>query len=150
MPSPYGLITHVLAAVNFAAISIAFAGDTAAGMRWLIEHVPAKAPTAVPRPVFAAAQRLADPLEDFCALRREAGGAEIVGTWAARAAAVAEYRSRLDGPDATGVDPDAALGSLLHTHFLRACGIEPEDKAVCLYLARVAALAFTAQAGERL
>jgi hypothetical protein len=48
-----------------------------------------------------------------------------------------------------GVDPDAALGSLLHTHFLRACGIEPADKAVCLYLARAAALAYAAQTGER-
>lgn len=140
---------YALAAANFAALAIAFTSDAAAGMRWLIGHVPATPPAAVPRPVFAAAQRLADPREDFRALRREAGGAAIVGTWADRAAAVAEYRSRLDGPDATGVDADAALGSLLHTHFLRACGIEPEDKAVCLYLARAAALAFTAQTGAR-
>lgn len=140
---------HALAAANFAAITIAFTGDATAGMRWLIDHVPAKPPTAVPRPVYAAAQRLADPREDFHALRREPAGSAIVDTWATRCAAVTEYRSRLDGPDADGVDSDAALGSLLHTHFLRACGIEAEDKAVCLYLARAAALAFAAHTGER-
>jgi thiopeptide-type bacteriocin biosynthesis protein len=130
-------------------MTTAFSGDAAAGMRWLINHVPATPPTATPRRVYTAAQRLADPREDFHALRQEPGGAAIVGTWAARSAAVAEYRSRLDSPDTTGVDPDAVLGSLLHAHFLRACGIEPEDKEVCLYLARAAALAFTAQTGER-
>jgi thiopeptide-type bacteriocin biosynthesis protein len=140
---------HALAAANFAAMTTAFSGDAAAGMRWLINHVPATPPTATARRVYTAAQRLADPREDFHALRQEPGGAAIVGTWAARSAAVAEYRSRLDSPDTTGVDPDAVLGSLLHAHFLRACGIEPEDKEVCLYLARAAALAFTAQTGER-
>jgi thiopeptide-type bacteriocin biosynthesis protein len=139
---------HALAAANFAAITIAFTRDVAAGMRWLIDHVPAKPPAAVPRPVYTAAQRLADPRDDFHALRREPGGTAIVNTWAARSQALAEYRSRLDGPDAQCVNPDAALGSLLHTHFLRACGIKAEDKAVCLYLARVAALAFAARTGE--
>lgn len=139
---------HALAAANFAAIAIAFTGGTAAGMRWLIDHVPAKPPAVVPRPVFAEARRLTDPREDFRVLRGEPGGAAIVATWAERAQALAAYRSRLSVADAEGVDQDAALGSLLHTHFLRACGIEPEDKAVCLYLARTAALTFTAHAGE--
>jgi thiopeptide-type bacteriocin biosynthesis protein len=116
-------------------------------MRWLIDHVPAKPPAVVPRPVFTEAQRLADPREDFRALRKAPGGAAIVATWAERAQALTAYRAHLYGADAEGVDPDAALGSLLHTHFLRACGIEPEDKAVCLYLARTAALTFAALAG---
>jgi thiopeptide-type bacteriocin biosynthesis protein len=148
LAQPAGPHRHALAAANFAAITTAFIGDATAGMRWLIEHIPGKPSTAVPRSIYAAAQRLADPREDFHALRREPGGAVIVGTWATRGAAVAEYRTRLDGPDGTGIDPDAALDSLLHTHFLRACGIEPEDKAVCLHLARAAALAFTAQTGK--
>jgi lantibiotic biosynthesis protein len=138
---------YVLAAANFAAIAIAFTGQVTAGVRWLIDHVPAKSPAVVPRPVFAQAQRLADPRQDFHALRGVPGGAEVVATWAARAQALAAYRSHFTGPDTDGVDPDAALGSLLHTHFLRACGIQAEDKAVCLYLARVAALTFTARTG---
>lgn len=140
---------RVLAAANFAAITIAFTGGAAAGMQWLIDHVPARAPAAVPRPVYAEAQRLADPREDFHALRRVPGGAAIVNTWATRSQALAAYRSHFDGPDTHGVDPDAALGSLLHTHFLRACGIGVEDKAVCLYLVRAAALAFVARTGAR-
>ena len=139
---------HALAAANFAAIAIAFAGDVGAGMRWLIDHVPAKPPTAIPRPVFAEAQRLADPRRDFHALRQAPGGAVIVDTWAKRAQVVAAYRSHMDGPDAQGVDPDAVLGSLVHTHFLRACGINAEDKAACLYLGRAAALAFAARTRE--
>ena len=119
-------------------------------MRWLIDHVPAKPPAAVPRPVFAEAQRLADPRQDFRALRGAQGGAAIVATWRARAQELAEYRSHFAGADTDGVDPDAALSSLLHTHFLRACGIEAEDKAVCLYLSRVAALTFVARTGELL
>jgi thiopeptide-type bacteriocin biosynthesis protein len=137
-----------LAAANFAAITTAFTGTPAAGMRWLIEHVAAKPPTPVPRPVYGAAQRLADPREDFHALRQELGSALITSTWTSRAQALAAYRSTVDGPDAHGVDPNAALDSLLHTHFLRAYGVDAEDKAACLYLARAAALAFTAQTGQ--
>ncbi|MFS8104073.1 lantibiotic dehydratase [Lentzea alba] len=138
---------HALTAANLAAIAVAFTGGTEAGMRWLVDHVPAKQSAAVPRTVFAEARRLADPSQDFQVLRGAPGGAAIVETWAERAAALAAYRSQLSGTDAEGVDPDAALGSLLHSHFLRACGIEPEDKAVCLYLARTAALAFAARTG---
>lgn len=126
---------HALAVANFAAITIAFTGGVDAGMGWLIDRVPAKPPAAVPRPVFTEAQRLADPREDFHTLRRAPGGAAIVDTWTPQSQALATYRSHLNGPYTHGVDPDAALGSLLHTHFLRACGIEAEDKAVCLYLA---------------
>lgn len=141
---------HALAAAHFAAIAIAFTGDVEAGMRWLIEHVPAKPPGPVARLVLTEAQRLADPREDFAALRLVPAGALIVDAWAPRSRALATYRSQLNGPHTHGVDSDAALGSLLHTHFLRACGLEAEHKAVCLYLARAAALAFVARtAGGR-
>jgi lantibiotic biosynthesis protein len=138
---------HALAAANFTAIVVAFTGGTEAGMRWLIDHVPAKPPTVVPRPVFAEARRLADPSENFRALRTAPGAASVVAAWGERAQTVAAYRAHLSGADAEGLDPDIALGSLLHTHFLRACGIEPDDKATCLYLARTAALTFAARMG---
>jgi thiopeptide-type bacteriocin biosynthesis protein len=139
---------HALAAANFAAIAVAFMGGTEVGMRWLIDHVPAKPPTVVPRPVFAEARRLADSFENFRALRSAPGAASVVATWAERAQTVAAYRAHLPRAEAEGVDPDAALGSLLHTQFLRASGIEPDDKAVCLYLARTAALTFAARTGR--
>lgn len=138
---------HALAAANFVAITIAFAGEVEAGVRWLIDHVPAKPPAVVPRPVSAEARRLADPRDDFHVLRGAPGGAAVVAMWGERAEALAAYRAHLFGADAEGIDPDAVLGSLLHTHFLRACGIEAEDKAVCLYLARSAALTFAARQG---
>lgn len=147
LAQPVRLHHHALAAANFAAIAVAFTGGTEAGMRWLIDHVPAKPPAVVPRPVFTEARHLANPREDFRALHSAPGAAAIVATWAERAQALTAYRAHLSGTDAQGVDRDAALGSLLHTHFLRACGIEPEDKAVCLYLARTAALTFAACAG---
>jgi class I lanthipeptide synthase len=140
---------HALAAANFAAIAVAVTGGVETGMEWLIDHLPARPPAVVPRPVFAEARRLADPSHDFSSLRDAPGGAAIVATWSDRNRALAAYQTYLFGPDAEGVDSDVAIGSLLHTHFLRACGIEPEDKAVCLYLARTAALTFAARKGER-
>lgn len=138
---------HALTAANFAAIAIAFTGSIEAGMQWLIDYVSTKPPRVVPRSIFVEARRLADPGDDFHVLRNAPGGAEVVATWAKRADALAAYRSRLHGTDAEGIAPDAVLGSLLHSHFLRTCGIEAEDKAVSLYLARSAALSFTARSG---
>ncbi|MER7043657.1 lantibiotic dehydratase [Streptomyces jumonjinensis] len=136
---------QALAAAHFTAITTAFAGSVETGMEWLLNHVPATSTATVPRPVFSQAVRLADPRSGFRALRRTPGGASIVGAWSERSAALAGYRAHLPGPGTEGIDPDAALGSLLHTHFLRAYGIDPEAKSACLYLARAAALAFTAR-----
>ncbi|MGH3914240.1 MAG: lantibiotic dehydratase, partial [Pseudonocardiaceae bacterium] len=114
-----------------------------------ISHVPATAPEVVPRPVFAEAILLANPRDDFHALHRIPGGTSVVNAWAERSTALAAYRAHLPGPHIPGVEPDDVLGSLLHTHFLRACGIDPGEKAVCLYLARAAALAHVARTEGR-
>ncbi|MGH3830823.1 MAG: lantibiotic dehydratase [Pseudonocardiaceae bacterium] len=140
---------RVLVAANFAAIAIAFTGSITVAMEWLISHVPATAPVAVPRPVFAGAVRLADPCDDFHALRLVPGGMPVVNSWAERSTALAAYRARLLGLHAAGIDADDVLGSLLHVHFLRACGIDPQEKAMCFYLARAAALAHVARTGGR-
>ncbi|MGW4034518.1 lantibiotic dehydratase [Streptomyces sp. NPDC004838] len=140
---------RVLAAAQFLAVAVGFTGSAEAGTAWLIDRIPKTAPAQVPRSVFAEAVRLADPRDGFSALRRVPAGAVIVDAWAERARAIAAYRAHLPGPHTEGVDADAALDSLLHTHFLRAYGIDPEAKAACLYLARAAALAFTARTGGR-
>jgi len=134
-----------LIAANFIAMAAAFTGGISMGTRWLIEQVPSSAPPGVPRQVFTQAVRLADPRGEFAALRAEPGGQALVDGWAHRTTALMEYRGLFPGPDTGGVDVDAVLGSLLHTHFLRAYGIEPADKVMCLYLARAAALAHTAR-----
>lgn len=141
--------TRALAAANFVAIAIAFTGSITAAMEWLISHLPTTAPAAVPRSVFAEAVFLADPRDGFQTLCRGPGGASVVNAWAERSTALAAYRAHLSGPHTPDVDPDDVLDSLLHTHFLRACGIDPEQKAVCLYLARAAALAHVARTEGR-
>ncbi|WP_344917352.1 lantibiotic dehydratase [Streptosporangium oxazolinicum] len=136
---------QALVAAHTVAIAEAFTGSVASGMRWLIEHVPAAAAKPVSRPVFTEAVRLADPRDDWAALRAVPGGAAIVEAWKPRQAALACYRTHLPGPDTHGVDVDDVLGSLMHLNFVRACGIDFDDEAVGVHLARAAALAWTAR-----
>ncbi|MGH3735011.1 MAG: lantibiotic dehydratase [Micromonosporaceae bacterium] len=133
---------QALVAANSAAIAIAFTGSALAGMRWLIDHVPASAPQPVPRAVFSEAVRVADPSDDWAALRGAPGGAAILDRWPPRDRALAAYRARIPGPHTEGINPDDVLGSLLHAHFIRAVGIDFDEEAVCLHLARAAAMAW--------
>ncbi|MFP3991020.1 lantibiotic dehydratase [Streptomyces sp. E11-3] len=130
-------------AAHTVAIAMAFVGSADAGMRWLIDHILAAAPKPVPRPQFTEAVRLADPSGDWAALRSVAGGQAIVQAWADRHAALAVYRSHLPGPDTQGIALDDVVSSLLHVHFVRHVGIDFDEEAICLYLARAAALAWT-------
>ncbi|MFF5265288.1 lantibiotic dehydratase [Actinomadura viridis] len=143
-----------LAAAHTTAIAVAFTGGVAPGMRWLIDHLPATSPAAVPRPVFRQAVTLADPHDDWAALRATPAGAQITMAWQARAQAVASYRALLPDVeqaegDCAGIIPDQVLRSLLHTHFLRGYGIDRPAEALCSYLTRSAALAWTAKEGHR-
>ncbi len=140
---------RALAAANFASLAVAFTGSASAGAEWLIGQVPPTAPAPVPRPVFAEAVRFADPRDDFHALRRTPAGSAIEEAWSTRSRAVAAYRRHLPGQHTEAIEADDVLRSLLHAHFLRAYGIDAEEKAVCLYLARAAALAHAARAGGR-
>jgi thiopeptide-type bacteriocin biosynthesis protein len=140
---PAGPHPHALAAANFVSIAAAFTGSTAAGMAWLIDQTPAETRPAMPRPVLAEAVHLADPAEDWAALRTTSGGPAIVAAWHARQAALADYRRCLA---LTGhADPDAVLSSVLHGHHMRAAGVDPDGERVSLRLARAAALAHQAR-----
>ena len=136
---------RTLAVAHTVAIASAFLGGTAAGMRWLINHIPPKAPAPVPRPQFTEAVRLADPSDDWATLRHEPGGDAIVLGWADRDTALARYRPHLPGPDTQGIAVDDVLTSLLHVHFVRHVAVNFPEEEVCLYLARSAALAWTAR-----
>jgi thiopeptide-type bacteriocin biosynthesis protein len=138
-----------LATAHTVAIAAAFTGSTEAGMRWIIDHLPAAAPTAMPRPVFAEAVRLADPSENWAALRAADGGAGIVAACTSRDSALRAYRALFPSKHTIGIDADAVLASLLHANYVRGCGIDFDDEAACRYLARASALAFTARRGER-
>jgi lantibiotic biosynthesis protein len=129
-----------LAAAHAVAIAAVFTGSRTAGMQWLLDHVPAPAPARIPRPILDQARQLADPAGNWAALRSEPGGCAIVDRWAARDQALARYRAYLGGPDMTGIAADDVLSSLLHVNYVRGHGIDFDDEAVCLYLARAAAL----------
>jgi thiopeptide-type bacteriocin biosynthesis protein len=139
---------RALFAAHAVAIASAFCGSTVAGARWLMDHVPAAAPEPVPRPIFAEAVRVADPSDNWAALRSAPGGTAIAGAWAGRHQALASYRSSLVGPGAEGIDVDDVLNSLLHVHFVRAVAIDFREEACCLHLARAAAVAWTARTRE--
>ncbi|RKF24705.1 lantibiotic dehydratase [Micromonospora globbae] len=136
---------QALVAAHVAAIAVAYTGSVEAGMRWLIDHVPATAPQPVPRPLFREAVRLAHPGGDWAALRAAPGGTAIADAWKNRDVALAVYRTHLPGPHTDGIDPDDVLGSLMHAHYIRAVGIDFDDEDQCRYLARAAALAYFAR-----
>ena len=136
---------QVLVAAQTVAVATAFTGSLATGMRWLIEHISATPPARVPRTRFQQAVRLADPSDDWAALRAVDGGAAIVDAWQPRAQALSAYRAHFPGPDTEGVSPDDVLTSLIHSTFVRACGIDFDDEAIGMYLARAAAQAWTAR-----
>jgi thiopeptide-type bacteriocin biosynthesis protein len=138
---------QALAAAHSVAIAAGFTGGIEAGTQWLVDHVPAPAPQPVPRQVFAEAVALADPRGDWATLRATPGAAAIVRAWLPRTQALAAYRGHLPGEHTAGVDPDDVLGSLLHAHHVRAVGIDFDNEAICLYLARAAALAWVARGG---
>jgi thiopeptide-type bacteriocin biosynthesis protein len=136
---------QVLVAAQTVAVAAAFTGSTAAGMRWLIEHVSATPPARVPRTRYQQAVSLASPGDDWAALRAVDGGAAIVDAWQPRAQILAAYRACFPGVDTDGVSADDVLTSLIHSTFVRACGIDFDDEAIGMYLARAAAKAWAAR-----
>lgn len=138
-----------LLAAHAVAIAQGFTGSAQAGLRWLVDNIPAKAPAAVARPDFAEAVHLADPEDGFAALRAELGGAAVVAGWAGRHQALAAYSRHFPGQDTEGVDVDDVLGSLLHCSYVRTARIDFDDEAQVLYLARAAALARLSRNGDQ-
>ncbi|MFI7221257.1 lantibiotic dehydratase [Micromonospora maritima] len=136
---------QALVAAQIAAIAVAYTGNVDAGMRWLIDHVPATAPQPVERPLFREAVRLAHPGDDWAALRAAPGGTAIVDAWKNRDVALAAYRTHLPGPHTDGINSDDVLGSLMHAYHIRAVGIDFDDEDQCRYLARAAAQAYFAR-----
>ncbi|MFJ7244548.1 lantibiotic dehydratase [Kitasatospora sp. NPDC098652] len=130
------------------AIASGFTGSPSAGLHWLIRNVPATPPAAIARPLFREAVRLADPADDFAALRGQPGGGAIVDAWADRHQALDAYRAFFPHLFTPGIAPDDVLGSLLHCSYARAHRIDFDDEAQVLYLARAAALARLSRDGD--
>ncbi|WP_370134061.1 lantibiotic dehydratase [Streptacidiphilus sp. EB103A] len=135
-------VQRALVAAHTVAIATAFLGSPEAAMRWLVTHIPAAAPSPVPRPQFTETVRLADPSDHWAALRSAPGGEAVVEAWADRTAALAAYRPHLAHPDSEGIRLDDVLSSLLHVHFVRHVAVDFPEEAICLYLTRAVALAW--------
>lgn len=133
---------QALTAMSLVAIATGFTGSTRAGMRWLIEHAKTEPGPSAPRPVLTAAVRLADPADDWAALRSEPGGTAVAHAWELRRRSLGAYRTEVDR---SGFDVDAVLVALLHAHHIRAAGIDVDDERGALRLARAAALSWTAR-----
>lgn len=137
---------QVLTASNFVAIASAFTNSTADAMRWLTQYARADLDQAPPRQLLTAAVRLADPTGNWAGLRATTAGSAIADSWSARDQALRAYRVEAGR---TGLDLDQLLNSLLHVHHIRAVGIDRTEEAVCLRLARAAALSWTARRKDR-
>ncbi|MEU5839620.1 lantibiotic dehydratase [Streptomyces diacarni] len=140
---------RALVTAHTVAIASAFLGSASAAMQWLIANIPARAPEPLPRHELTEAVRLADPRDQWQALTAVPGGTAIVQAWRDRDRALSVYRERLLGPHAQGIGLDDVLRSLLHVHFVRAVAVDFPEEAICLYLARAAAQAWTARTTGR-
>jgi class I lanthipeptide synthase len=137
---------QALAAANFVSMTTAFTGGTTNGMDWLIRHTKLTDPRPLDRAVHAETVRLANPADDWAALRAAPGGGAIHAAWAPRDRALTRYRELLRSTE-DGTNPDTVLDSLLHAHHIRAAGIDKPDERTCLRLARAAALTWQARRG---
>ncbi|SNQ46605.1 conserved hypothetical protein [Frankia canadensis] len=137
---PHRPSAEALAAAHIVAIAVGFTGGPDDGATWLIRHARPTKPAKPPRELLAEAVRLADPHDDWAALRGTPGGADIVEAWWDRTTALADYRTLL--ADSASMDLDATLVALLHAHHIRALGIDPDRERTCLHLARAAALSW--------
>jgi lantibiotic biosynthesis protein len=132
---------RALTAASMLDLVIALIGDSAAAMRWLIEHARTEA-SAPARPLYDQAIALANP-NNHHDLATQPGGEHVVSCWAQRRAALAAYRQVLGE---TGTIPATVLlPDLLHLHHVRMAGTDPAGERACLHLARAAALSWTAR-----
>ncbi|MFC0628244.1 lantibiotic dehydratase [Kribbella deserti] len=115
-------------------LGISFDGSLAGGMRRLVDELPHESVT-MDRRLRDAAMGLADPSDDWAALRFIQGGEQVLQAWRQRRAALTAYRHQLALSDAA----PPVLRSLLHMHHVRNLGVDPKLEAIGRRLARSAA-----------
>ena len=131
---------QAVAAAGLLNLAISFTGGIEAGTAWVIEHLHRSDPAPVGRDLHDQTVHLADPRDDFAALRATPAGPILASAWTRRHLAVRAYRERIDATD--GPDPDTVLASLLHMHHIRVFGINTDCERTCYRLARTAALSW--------
>ena len=135
-----GPARQAVTAASLLDIATAFLGGQDQARRWLTEHAHPQR-SAPARAIYDQAVHLADPAHT--ALIAAPSGAAVLTCWQSRAAALAGYRGALH---AVGIDAATLLADLLHLHHTRVAGPDRAAEAVCLHLARSAALSWGARA----
>ncbi|MER5646983.1 lantibiotic dehydratase [Streptosporangium sp. NPDC002524] len=137
-----GIPAQALAAASMAHLSAAFSRDPSSGYRALVGCLKQQTGP-VESSVRDHALRLADPTEDFQAVRVLPDGDAVAAAWQVRGEALAAYHHALSSQR----DAGTVLRTLLHEHHMRALGVDPEFEKATGRLARAAALRRLALAG---
>jgi thiopeptide-type bacteriocin biosynthesis protein len=133
---------RAVTAASMVDIAVGLLGDDEKAMRWLIGHTRTDR-SAPPRTVYDQTVALTTALLTPRAPGTPALDARIAASWTARRAALAAYRTALDGAET--LLPQDLLSDLLHLHHVRMCGPGLPEERVHLHLARAAALSWTAR-----
>ncbi|MBP2323798.1 thiopeptide-type bacteriocin biosynthesis protein [Kibdelosporangium banguiense] len=138
-----GIPAQALAAASMGHLAASFAPDPQTGYRALQgclrqEHGP------MDRALRDHALAVADPDQQYRAVRALPGGEAVVAAWRARDTALnTYYRALLQ----QGREPGVVLRTLLHEHHIRAVGVDPTFEKETGRLARAVALRRLALAG---
>jgi thiopeptide-type bacteriocin biosynthesis protein len=132
-------------AASMVDIAVGLLGDDAKAMRWLLGHTHTDR-SAPRRAVYDQTIALTAALLTPQALGTPVPDARVAASWSARRAALAAYRSALEG--AGTLSPEHLLPDLLSLHHVRMHGPGLPEERAHLHLARAAALSWTARAGR--
>jgi thiopeptide-type bacteriocin biosynthesis protein len=138
---PAGPDLRALAAASLVNLVVDMTGDSRSAMAWLIEHTRTE-PSPPTRALYDQTLALADP-DDHSTLATTPWGPDIAASWARRREMAAVYRIAL--ATAAPAHPAHLLPDLLHLHHVRVLGTDQKSEALCLHLARAAAMSWTAR-----
>lgn len=128
----------VLCAASFIDIATAWTGSASAAGQWLLDQIDR---SGLPLDRGHVAELLDLESIGGSSLGATDSGRAVLASWKRRTTAIVAYKQALSS---TGQHQDA-LTALLHLHYVRAVGIDPDGERCCLRLARAAELARTAR-----
>ncbi|MDH6222254.1 lantibiotic dehydratase [Streptomyces pseudovenezuelae] len=134
---------RAVTAASMVDIAVGLLGDDAKAMRWLVGHTHTDR-SAPPRAVYDQTIALTTAVLVPQAVGTPVLDTRVISSWSARRAALAAYRSALEG--AGTLPPQDLLPDLLHLHHVRMHGPGLPEERAHLHLARAAALSWTARA----
>jgi len=130
-----GVSGQALAAASMTRLAAAFAPDPASGCAALTRCLE-QGSGPLDRAARDQACLLADPAGGFRTLRALPGGDGVAAAWDRRDAALAAYHEALSAQR----DPGTVRRTLLHEHYMRALGLDPDVERQTGRLARAAAM----------